>query len=99
MFRYVLSEQLNVDWIAKSSTIEPLNLIEKKLSTTSILERDEISAIKNVYSSLKSYRDKLRSGTINKVYTEEATLEINETAMVNMINSDGNTIDLVIPLT
>jgi hypothetical protein len=78
MFRHVLSEQVNVDWLAKSSTIEPLNLIGKSLSASDTLKRDEITVLTNFYSSVKSYRDKVRGGTVNKSSGDDVVTEINE---------------------
>jgi hypothetical protein len=50
MFRYVLSEQVDVDWLTKSSTIEPVNLIAQTLSNSDTLKRDEIVALINFIS-------------------------------------------------
>jgi hypothetical protein len=82
MFRYVLSEQINVDWLAKSSTIEPLNLIGKSLSASDTLKRDEITVLTNFYSTVKSYRDKVRGGTVNKNSSDEVLTEIDETVVI-----------------
>ena len=78
MFRYVLSEQINVDWLAKSSTIEPVNLIGNNLENVQSLTRDEITVLTNFYSSVKSYRDKIRGGTVNKNSMEETTITVSE---------------------
>lgn len=78
MFRYVLSEQVNVDWLAKSSTIEPVNLIAQTLENSDYLKRDEISSLINFYGSVKSYRDKIRSSTINKVTLDLIKLSTSE---------------------
>lgn len=78
MFRYVLSEQVNVDWIAKASTVEPVNLISQTLSNNDYIRRDEIGAITDFYSSVKSYRDKIRGGTITKVAIETAKVTFSE---------------------
>ena len=78
MFRYVLSEQVNVDWLVKSSTIEPVNLIGQTLSSNDFLKRDEVTTLVSFYSSVKSYRDKIRSSTINKVLSELTVMEISE---------------------
>jgi len=79
MFRYVLSEQINVDWLAKSSTIEPVNLIAQTLSNNDYIKRDEISTISDFYSTVKAYRDKIRGGTINKVTIDQLDVTISET--------------------
>jgi hypothetical protein len=81
MFRYVLSEQVNVDWITKSSTVEPVNLIAQTLSNNDYVKRDEIGAITDFYSSVKAYRDKIRGGTINKVSID--TLNVSVTELIN----------------
>lgn len=103
MFRYVLSEQVNVDWIAKSSTIEPVNLIAQTLSNNDYVKRDEIGTITNFYSSVKAYRDKIRGGTVNKVTVENTNITISETAVTEDITEANNiasgTAPLVIPLT
>ena len=78
MFRYILSEQINVDWLAKSSTIEPVNLIAQTLSNNDYVKRDEISVLTNFYSSVKAYRDKIRGGTINKVTVDALNVDITE---------------------
>jgi hypothetical protein len=103
MFRYVLSEQINVDWIAKSSTIEPVNLIAQTLSNNDYVKRDEISTITNFYSSVKAYRDKIRGGTINKVTVENTNITVSETAVTEDITeaamiAQGNS-TYIIPLT
>jgi hypothetical protein len=84
MFRYVLSEQINVDWLAKSSTVEPINLITQSLSNNDYVKRDEIGAITNFYSTIKAYRDKIRGGTINKIAID--TLNISVFENVNTID-------------
>jgi hypothetical protein len=76
MFRYVLSEQVNVSWLAKSSTVEPVNLIAQTLSNYDYFKRDEINTLTSFYSSVKAYRDKIRSSTINKVYTENVDITV-----------------------
>ena len=78
MFRYILSEQINVDWLAKSSTIEPVNLIAQTLSNNDYVKRDEISVLTNFFSSVKAYRDKIRGGTINKVTVDNLNVNIIE---------------------
>lgn len=82
MFRYVLSEQINVDWLQKSSTIEPINLINRRLEKTNTLRRDDIDVFLNFYTSVKSYRDKIRSSTVNKQLIENTSLTIDETLFV-----------------
>ena len=103
MFRYVLSEQVNVDWIAKSSTIEPVNLIAQTLSDNDYVKRDEISTIIEFYSSVKAYRDKIRGGTINKVTVENTNIIISETAVTDDITEANNIMlgnaPFIIPLT
>jgi hypothetical protein len=82
MFRYVLSEQLNVDWLQKSSTIEPINLINRSLDKTNTLRRDDVDVFNNFYSSVKSYRDKIRSATVSKKLLENTSLSIDETLLI-----------------
>lgn len=95
MFRYVLSEQVNVDWLAKSSTIEPVNLVGQSLTNKDSLQRDEITALTNFYSSVKSYRDKIRGGTVNKTSTDEINTEVSETLVLREYDSDGDLIDTI----
>jgi len=90
IFRYVLAEQINVDWLTKSSTVEPLNLVASEFTQRDILERDPITVIKNLYDSIKSYRDKLRGGTANKPHTEDTLIDILETTKLKFLNSDGS---------
>ena len=78
MFRYVMSEQTNVDWLAKSSTIEPVNLISSSLEVDDYLQRDQITVFTNFYNSVKSFRDKIRGGTVNRTVTESMQIEIDE---------------------
>jgi len=85
MFRYVLSEQINVDWLAKSSTVEPVNLIAQTLSNNDYIKRDEIGTISDFYSSVKAYRDKIRGGTINKVTIDQLDVTIAETKVISDI--------------
>lgn len=82
MFRYVMSEQIGVDWLAKSSTIEPVNLISSTLETDDYLQRDQITVLTNFYNSVKSYRDKIRGGTVNRTVIEQVELEISEELMI-----------------
>ena len=82
MFRYVLSEQTNVDWLQKSSTIEPINLINRRLDKTNTLRRDDIDVFLNFYTSVKSYRDKIRSSTVNKQLIENTNLSMDETLSI-----------------
>lgn len=83
MFRYVLSEQVNVDWLQKSSTIEPANLINKNLEKSNTLRRDDIGVFTEFYSSVKSYRDKIRSATVSKQLIENASLSVDETMLID----------------
>jgi hypothetical protein len=103
MFRYVLSEQVDVDWLTKSSTIEPVNLIAQTLSNSDTLKRDEIVALINFYSSVKSYRDKIRGGTINKVTLEDVTVTVTENLNTSIITtaafSASGSIDIELPVT
>jgi hypothetical protein len=94
MFRYVLSEQINVDWLAKSSTVEPLNLIGKSLTADDLLQRDEITVLTNFYSTVKSYRDKVRGGTVNKSSTDDVTTEIHEGLVIREYDSNGDLLDI-----
>lgn len=83
MFRYVLSEQVNVDWLQKSSTIEPINLISGKLDKTNTLRRDDVDVFTNFYSSVKSYRDKIRSSTVSKQLIENTAISFDEMLSIN----------------
>jgi len=83
MFRYILSEQINVDWLQKSSTIEPINLIGQTLSGTNTLQRDNVSVLTGFYSSVKSYRDKIRSSTVTKQLIENTSLGFDETLYID----------------
>ena len=90
MFRYVLSEQINVDWLAKSSTVEPINLITQSLSNNDYVKRDEISAITNFYSTIKAYRDKIRGGTINKIAIDTLNISVFENVNTTDITQANN---------
>jgi hypothetical protein len=85
MLRYVLSEQVNVDWLTKSSTIEPINLAGSNLANRDTLTRDEITVLSTFYTSVKSFRDKLRGGTVNKSSEENADFDITETLTITDI--------------
>lgn len=91
MFRYVLSEQVNVDWLAKSSTIEPVNLIAQTLSNNDYIKRDEIGTISDFYSTVKAYRDKIRGGTINKITIDQLDIAMSDTVVSSDI-TDPNII-------
>jgi len=91
MFRYVLSDQVNVDWLAKSSTIEPVNLISKTADANNYLKRDEVNIFLNFFDSIKSYRDKIRSVTINKEVVEQVVVEIDDAVDVSKIVVEPNT--------
>lgn len=79
MLRYVLSEQLNVNWLQKSSTVEPFNLIGQSLNRLPELERDNISVLTSFYSSVKAFRDKIRDSNIVKSTQELVQVHITET--------------------
>jgi hypothetical protein len=103
MFRYVLSEQINVDWLAKSSTVEPVNLISQTLSNKDYVKRDEIGAITDFYSTVKAYRDKLRGGTVNKIAVDTLNISIYEHINITDIsNADnvavGSSAGVIIPI-
>jgi len=83
MFRYVLSEQVNVDWLQKSSTIEPINLISRNLDKTNTLNRDDVDVFANFYTSVKSYRDKIRSATVTKQLIENTSISFDETLRID----------------
>jgi hypothetical protein len=78
MLRYVLSEQLTVDWVQKASTIKPFNLIGQDLDRSPDLTRDQVDTLKTFYSSVKSYRDKLRDASVNKTNFENVNTEFTE---------------------
>jgi hypothetical protein len=105
MFRYVLSEQINVDWLAKSSTIEPVNLIAQTLSNNDYVKRDEIGTLTDFFSSVKAYRDKIRGGTINKISIDTLNVAIAENIVTvditdaNYIATKGTEIVLPIKIT
>jgi len=82
MFRYVMREQIGVDWLAKSSTVEPVNLISSTLKTDDYLQRDQITVLTNFYNTVKSYRDKIRGGTVNRTVIEPVELEIGEELLI-----------------
>jgi AICAR transformylase/IMP cyclohydrolase PurH len=100
MFRYVLSEQVNVDWLQKSSTIEPINISGSNLIRTNTLHRDDVVVISDFYSSVKSYRDKIRSSSITKQLIEingisfDELLSVDDTEIAIGIGGDeaGDTI-------
>jgi hypothetical protein len=79
MLRYVLSEQPAVNWLQKSSTVEPLNLISQSLDPLAELERDNISTLTEFYSNVKAYRDKLRDSNVVKSNREPVNTEIRDT--------------------
>jgi hypothetical protein len=83
MFRYVLSEQVNVDWLQKSSTIEPINIVGTDLEKTNTLHRDDIEVLTEFYSSVKSYRDKIRSSTVTKQLIENNIMSFEEMLTVD----------------
>ena len=83
MFRYVLSEQVNVDWLQKSSTIEPINIVGSNLEKSNTLRRDDINIFAGFYSSVKSYRDKIRSSTVTKQLIENTSLAFDETLSID----------------
>ena len=82
MFRYVMSEQIGVDWLSKSSTVEPVNLISSTLEADDYLQRDQITVLANFYNTVKSYRDKIRGGTVNRTVIEPIEMEISEELMI-----------------
>jgi hypothetical protein len=82
MFRYIMSEQVGVDWLAKSSTIEPVNLISSSLEIDNSLQRDQITVLTNFYNTVKSYRDKIRGGSVNRTVIENVQMEINEELVI-----------------
>lgn len=84
MFRYILSEQLYVDWLAKSSTILPYNTIGLTFTTEEDLVRDNISALNGFFSTVKSFRDKTRGGDITKNTLEDASTKIDENKVFNI---------------
>lgn len=93
MFRYVMSEQVNVDWLTKSSTIEPVNLIGQGLTNSESLKRDEIGVLVNFYSTVKSYRDKIRGGTINKSVNENVNFTADELLVIREYDESWNLTD------
>ena len=78
MFRYVLTEQVNVNWLQKSSTVEPLNLISQSLDPLAELERDNITTLTSFYSNVKAFRDKLRDSDIVKSNQEPVNTQIRD---------------------
>lgn len=93
MFRYIMSEQVNVDWLTKASTIQPVNLVGQDLTNNDALKRDEITVLTNFYSSVKSYRDKIRGGTVNKTVGENVNFEASESLSFKEFDSNGDLVD------
>jgi hypothetical protein len=89
MLRYTLSEQVNVDWIQKASTIEPLNLIGQTFTRPAEFERDNVSTLIGFYNTVKSYRDKIRDSNVNKEILESASIGI-EDSYVTTVKMDYN---------
>jgi hypothetical protein len=84
MLRYTLSEQTNVDWIQKSSTIEPLNLIGQVFIRPSEFERDNVTTLTSFFNSVKSYRDKIRDSNVNKAVLEPTEFGITDSHVMNV---------------
>lgn len=84
MLRYTLSEQTNVDWIQKSSTIEPLNLIGQSFIRPSEFERDNVTTLVSFFNSVKSYRDKIRDSNVNKAVLEPTEFGITDSHVMNV---------------
>lgn len=78
MLRYVLSEQLDVDWIVKSSTILSTNVAGASFNTDHELQRDNLSVLNTFYSTVKAYRDKTRGGDVSKNQLEDNNIDIEE---------------------
>ena len=101
MLRYILSEQVNVTWVQKSSTIQPANLIGQNLTKVEELERDNISILSNFYNNVKSFRDKTRDGNISKQSFEDVDIglteiqtDLNITIMFDRVNIDTSILAL-----
>ena len=84
MLRYILSEQTNVNWVMKSSTVQPYNLIGQNFEDPKELFRDNIEVLNTFYNSVKAYRDKNRSGNINKSELELADFNFEEIRMFDI---------------
>jgi hypothetical protein len=84
MLRYTLSEQTNVDWIQKSSTIEPLNLIGQSFSRPAEFERDNVTTLVSFFNSVKSYRDKIRDSNVNKAVLDPAEFGITDSHVMTV---------------
>lgn len=84
MLRYTLSEQVNVDWVQKSSTIEPLNLIGQTFVRPAEFERDNVSTLVGFYNTVKSYRDKIRDSNVNKEILEPAEVGITDSHVITV---------------
>ena len=90
MLRYVLSEQKYVDWITKSSTVEPINLLGQDLNRIDELERDNISTVSNFYTSVKAFRDKIRNGDISKQANDPVNISIDDPHVIKVTINYGD---------
>ena len=78
MFRYILSEQMQVDWLAKSSTIQTFNQSTNNLTQITEFERDSTNTLTDYYKNVKSFHDKLRYNILSKDIDENADFSITD---------------------
>jgi len=83
MFRYILSEQSQVDWLAKSSTIQTFNQSTNNLTQITEFERDSTNTLTDYYKNVKSFHDKLRYNVLSKDILESTDLTVEDS--YNMI--------------
>jgi hypothetical protein len=84
MLRYVLSEQLDVDWVLKASTVLSTNVAVASFTRDHELQRDNLAVLNTFYKSVKAFRDKTRGGDISKNQLEDNNIAVEEFPVLNI---------------
>ncbi len=86
--RYVLSEQLFVDWVYKTSFVTPV-INAGDLSQKSIYRFNDFRYVEDFIKEIKPFKSKLRDVTVKQNAVEEVNLNVTDFDLPAYVNSSG----------
>jgi hypothetical protein len=86
--RYVLSEQLFVDWIYKTSYIRPV-INAGELDQKDIYRFNDFGYVEDFIKEIKPFKSKIREFTVKQDYTEKTNLKVTDFDLSPYVNESG----------
>ena len=86
--RYVLSEQLFVDWIYKTSFIRPV-IDAGTFDQKDVYRFNDFTYVEDFIKEIKPFKSKIREFTVKQNYTENSNLEITDFDLPAYLDASG----------